>query len=162
MRAVIEAARKKGDSVGGVVECAVIGLPVGVGEPMFDGLENALARAVFAIPAVKGLEFGEGFRAANMYGSENNDPYAAQDGQIRVTKNSAGGILGGLSTGAPLIFRAAFKPTPSIGMEQDTVDLRTNEPAKLVVSGRHDPCVAVRAVPCVLLAAALALADYLL
>lgn len=162
MHAVIEDARSRGDSVGGVVECAVLGLPVGLGEPMFDGLENAIARAVFAVPAVKGIEFGEGFRASKLYGSQNNDPYRMENGVVRTAKNSAGGILGGLSTGAPLIFRAAFKPTPSIAREQDTVDLRTNTNAKLSITGRHDPCVAPRAVPCVMAAAALALSEYII
>lgn len=162
MRALIESVRLAGDSLGGIVECAVLGLPVGLGEPIFDGLENRLAQAVFAIPAVKGLEFGEGFCAALLKGSENNDPYAMRDGRVALLANRAGGILGGLSSGAPIVFRAAFKPTPSIARAQRSVDLAAREDATLAVTGRHDPCVAVRAVPCVEAAAAVALADFIL
>ena len=128
----------------------------------FGGLENRIAQAVFGIPAVKGIEFGEGFAAAEMKGSENNDPYGLVDGHVTPLTNHAGGILGGLSTGAPLVFRVAFKPTPSIAKEQDSVDLATRTPVKLVVKGRHDPCVVLRAVPCVEAAAAIALYDAIL
>ena len=162
MKAAIAAARAAGDSVGGVIEAEVKGLPVGVGDPMFDGLENRIAQAVFGIPAVKGIEFGEGFAAAELRGSENNDPYGIEEGRVVPLSNHAGGILGGLSTGAPIVFRAAFKPTPSISKEQDSVDLSANTPAKLVVKGRHDPCVVLRAVPCVEAAAAIAVYDALL
>ena len=159
MKAAIEAAREDGDSVGGVVEAEVRGVPVGVGDPMFGGLENRIAQAVFGIPAVKGVEFGEGFAAAEMRGSENNDPYGVADGKVTPLTNHAGGILGGLSTGAPIVFRVAFKPTPSIAKEQDSVDMATGRPVKLVVKGRHDPCVVLRAVPCVEAAAAIAVCD---
>lgn len=162
MKATIAAARADGDSVGGIVEAEVKGLPVGVGDPMFGGLENRIAQAVFGIPAVKGIEFGEGFGAAELKGSENNDPYGIVDGKVTPLSNHAGGILGGLSTGAPIIFRVAFKPTPSIGKEQDTVDLSARAPVKLVVKGRHDPCVVLRAVPCVEAAAAIAVYDAML
>ena len=162
MKAAIEAAREDGDSVGGVVEAEVRGVPVGVGDPMFGGLENRIAQAVFGIPAVKGVEFGEGFAAAEMRGSENNDPYGVADGKVTPLTNHAGGILGGLSTGAPIVFRVAFKPTPSIAKEQDSVDMATGRPVKLVVKGRHDPCVVLRAVPCVEAAAAIALYDAIL
>ena len=162
MKDAIAAARAEGDSVGGVVEATVKGLPVGVGDPMFGGLENRIAQAVFGIPAVKGIEFGEGFTAAELKGSENNDPYGIVEGQVTPLTNHAGGILGGLSTGAPLVFRVAFKPTPSIAKEQDSVDLATLTPVKLVVKGRHDPCVVLRAVPCVEAAAAIALYDAIL
>ena len=157
-----EEMRRLQDSVGGVVECAVLHLPAGLGGPMFDGLENRIAQAVFAIPAVKGIEFGEGFAASALRGSENHDPYRVRDGQVVLLSNHAGGILGGLSSGAPLIFRAAFKPTPSIARPQQSVSLSRMEDRELVISGRHDPCVAIRAVPCVEAAAALALADLLL
>ena len=157
-----EEMRALGDSVGGVIECAVLHLPVGLGGPMFDGLENRISQAVFAIPAVKGIEFGEGFSAAHLRGSQNNDPYRVRDGQVTLLSNHAGGILGGLSTGAPLLFRAAFKPTPSIAQPQLSVSLSKMEDRELTVRGRHDPCVALRAVPCVEAAAALALADLLL
>ena len=162
MKAAIAAARDEGDSVGGVVEAEVRGLPAGVGDPIFCGLENLIAQAVFGIPAVKGIEFGEGFAAADLKGSGNNDPYGVEDGRIVPLSNHAGGILGGISTGAPIVFRVAFKPTPSIAKEQDSVDLAKRVPVKLRVKGRHDPCVALRAVPCVEAAAAIAVYDALL
>ena len=162
MEAAISAARADGDSVGGIVEAEVRGLPAGVGDPMFGGMENRIAQAVFGIPAVKGIEFGEGFAVAELKGSENNDPYLVEDGRVVPATNHAGGILGGISTGRPVVFRVAFKPTPSIAKEQDSVDLATGEPAKLTVKGRHDPCVVLRAVPCVEAAAAIAVYDALL
>ena len=164
MRAVILQAQREGDSVGGVVECMVTGLPAGVGSPMFQGLESQLAAALFAIPAVKGVEFGMGFAVAAMRGSENNDPYRidAETGEIEVESNNAGGILGGISTGAPVMWRMAVKPTPSIGREQQTVDMDAMENAELSVHGRHDPCIVPRAVPVAEAAAALAIWDALL
>ena len=159
MQAAIRAAKAEGDSVGGVIECVVDGLPAGVGEPMFGGLENLIARAVFAIPAVKGLEFGAGFAAARLRGSENNDPFRVQNGRIVTETNNCGGILGGISTGMPVVFRAAFKPTPSISREQDSVSLSRMEHETLVIHGRHDPCIVPRAVPCVEAAAAIAVLD---
>ena len=159
MAQVIDEARLAGDSVGGVVECAAVHLPVGLGDPMFDGLENRIAQAVFAIPAVKGLEFGSGFEAAGMLGSMHNDAYTVQDGKVRTLSNHHGGILGGLSTGMPLILRVAIKPTSSIFLPQRTVDLKTLQPAQLTLKGRHDPCIVPRAVPCVEAALALALFD---
>ena len=162
MEAAIAAARDEGDSVGGVVEAEICGLPAGVGDPMFGGLENRIAQIVFGIPAVKGIEFGEGFAVADFKGSENNDPYGIVDGKVVPLTNHAGGILGGISTGAPVVFRVAFKPTPSIAKEQDSVDLEKMEPAKLVVKGRHDPCVVLRAIPCVEAAAAVAVFDAVL
>ena len=158
----IEAARAEGDSVGGVVECAVSGVPAGVGEPMFDGLENRIAGAVFGIPGVKGLEFGSGFAGADLRGSQNNDPFYVEDGAVRTRTNNAGGILGGISTGMPIVFRAAFKPTPSIAKPQQSVDLRTMTETTLAVRGRHDPCIALRAVPVVEAAAAVAIYDAIL
>ena len=162
MKVAIAVARDAGDSVGGVVEAEVRGLPAGIGDPMFGGLENRIAQIVFGIPAVKGIEFGEGFVVADLKGSENNDPYGVVDGKVVALTNHAGGILGGISTGAPVVFRVAFKPTPSIAKEQDSVDLEKMEPAKLVVKGRHDPCVVLRAVPCVEAAAAIAVYDAVL
>ena len=159
MQAEIAQAKAEGDSVGGVIECVVDGLPAGVGEPMFGGLENLIARAVFAIPAVKGLEFGAGFAAARLRGSENNDPFRVQNGRIVTETNNCGGILGGISTGMPVVFRAAFKPTPSISREQDSVSLSRMEHETLVIHGRHDPCIVPRAVPCVEAAAAIAVLD---
>ena len=160
--AEILAAKAEADSVGGVIECIVQGLPAGLGDPMFSGLENRIARAIFAIPAVKGLEFGAGFASAEMRGSENNDAFCMQDGAVKTKTNHHGGILGGISTGMPIVFRAAFKPTPSIGKPQETVSLSAGAPAILTVQGRHDPCIVPRAVPCVEAAAALAVYDALL
>ena len=162
MYEVIESARLSADSIGGVVECAVSGLPAGLGEPIFDGAENLIASIVFGIPAVKGVEFGAGFGCAQRLASENNDSlYFAQDGSVKTRTNNAGGILGGITNGMPVIFRAAFKPTPSIGREQDTVDLKTGENAKLVIKGRHDPCIVPRAAPVVEAAACIAVLELL-
>ena len=162
MREAIAKARAEGDSVGGVVECVVRGLPVGIGEPMFDGLENQIARMVFAVPAVKGIEFGAGFAAAGLRGSENNDAFCVQDGRIETVTNNAGGILGGISTGMPVVFRAAIKPTPSIAKEQQSVNLNSMEPSALRIEGRHDPCIVPRAVPVIEAAAAIAITDLIL
>ena len=159
MQAEIAQAKAGGDSVGGVVECVVEGLPAGIGEPMFGGLENLIARAVFAIPAIKGVEFGAGFAAARLRGSEHNDAFRVQDGRIVTETNRCGGILGGISTGMPVVFRAAFKPTPSISRQQDSVSLSRMENTTLVIHGRHDPCIVPRAVPCVEAAAAIAVLD---
>ena len=162
MTEAIMAARTQKDSVGGVIECVACGLPAGVGSPMFDGLENTIAYAVFGIPSVKGIEFGAGFAAAAMRGSQNNDPYEVREGACVPATNNAGGILGGISTGAPLHFRCALKPISSIGIEQDSVDLERMEPAKLTVRGRHDATAVTRAVPVVEAVAACAVADALL
>jgi len=159
MLAAIEEARKEGDSVGGAVECAAIGLKAGLGGPLFEGLESALAHALFAIPAVRGVEFGAGFSAAGMRGSAHNDPYILREGSVATETNHAGGILGGISTGMPLILRVAFKPTPSIGKPQRSVNLETGEETELVIHGRHDPCVVPRAVPVVEAVTALVLLD---
>lgn len=157
MLAKIEAARLDCDSVGGVIECAVTGLPVGLGEPMFGGVENVLSQAMFAVPAIKGIEFGNGFDCADLKGSENNDEFTVSDGKITTMTNNHGGILGGLTSGMPLIFRVAVKPTPSISKPQMTVNLETNKPEELVIEGRHDPCIVPRAVPCIEAATAIAL-----
>lgn len=162
MKAAIAAARADLDSLGGMVECGVIGLPVGLGDPMLDGMENRIARLVFAIPAVKGVEFGAGFEVANRRGSQNNDPFYMDAGQVKTRTNHAGGILGGITNGMPLVFRAAFKPTPSIAQSQDSVSLSRGEDTKLEIHGRHDPCIVPRAVPCVEAAAAIAVYDALL
>ena len=162
MKAAILSAKAEGDSVGGIIECAVSGCPAGIGDPMFGGMENRISSLVFGIPAVKGIEFGAGFNAAKMLGSENNDPFAVENGNIITKTNNCGGILGGITTGMPIVFRAAVKPTPSIAREQDTVDLRTMENTKLTVHGRHDPCIVPRAVPCIEAAAAIAVYDALL
>ena len=161
MRALIETVRDEGDSIGGIVECAVLGLPAGLGEHMFDGIENRISGIVFGIPGVKGIEFGNGFACATLRGSQNNDPFVTDGTHIRTKTNNAGGILGGMSTGMPLIFRAAMKPTPSIFKEQDSVDMVSMEPVKLSIKGRHDPCIVLRAVPVVEAAAAIAVCDLL-
>jgi len=162
MKELIDKVRAEGDSVGGMVECVVTGLPAGLGDPMFDGMENRIGRIVFGIPAVKGLEFGTGFGYAGMRGSESNDPYRIKDGNIVAETNNAGGILGGITNGMPLVFRAAFKPTPSISREQRSVDMKEKKDEILIVKGRHDPCIVVRAVPVVEAAAAIACYDALL
>ena len=162
MQKLIERARQELDSVGGVVECAAIGVPAGLGDPMFDGIENRLAAALFGIPAVKGVEFGAGFTAPCLHGSQNNDAFAVEDGRIVTTTNHAGGILGGITTGMPVLLRAAFKPTPSIGQIQKTVSLSAKENANLQIHGRHDPCIAHRAVPVVEAVTATVLLDLLL
>ena len=163
MAARIEAARAEADSVGGVIECAVTGLPTGLGSPMFDGIENRLAAALFGVPAVKGVEFGAGFEAAKMRGSAHNDPYILlENGLLGTSKNDAGGILGGITTGMPLVVKCAMKPTPSIGKPQRSVRLSTKEPEELIIRGRHDPCVAVRAVPVIEAMAAFTVLDILM
>ncbi len=162
MRRAIEKARSQGDSVGGIIECAVLGLPVGLGEPMFGGMESRIASAVYAVPAVKGVDFGAGFAAAYLKGSENNDPYTLADGQIRPVTNRAGGILGGLTTGMPLIFQAAVKPTPSISKPQQSVSFSEKTVKTLEIKGRHDPCIVPRAVPVIEAAAAVAILDIIL
>ncbi len=161
MRALIEEARLAEDSVGGIVECAAVGIPVGLGEHMFDGMEGRISAMVFSIPAVKGIEFGLGFGSAMLRGSENNDPFVTDGKTVSTKTNNCGGILGGMTDGMPLVFRAAMKPTPSIGLEQDSVNLTTMENTKLVIKGRHDPCVVPRAVPVFEAALALVLMDVL-
>ncbi|MBE6690894.1 MAG: chorismate synthase [Ruminococcaceae bacterium] len=159
MQQEISAARAARDSVGGVIECAVTGLEKGLGEHMFRGVEGRVAALLFSIPAVKGVEFGEGFGAAALFGSENNDPYRTDGNTVTTATNRCGGILGGMTNGMPLICRVAFKPTPSIAKEQQTVSLSRMENTTLSVPGRHDPTVVVRAVPVVEAALALAVLD---
>ena len=161
MLAAIAKARADGDSVGGVVECAVLGLPAGLGDALFDGVESRLSAALFGIPAVKGVEFGAGFAAAALRGSENNDAFVLRGGRAMTETNRCGGILGGITTGAPLVFRTAFKPTPSIARRQRTVDLAAMRETTIEIAGRHDPCIVPRAVPCVEAAAAVVLYDIL-
>ncbi len=161
VRAEIEAARLAQDSVGGTIECAVTGLPAGVGKPMFDGLEGAIAKAVFGVPAVKGIEFGAGFALAAMRGSRANDAFCYDNGHVVTETNHCGGILGGIANGMPLIFRCAVKPTPSISQPQKTVDLQTGENTVLTIHGRHDPCIVPRAVPVIEAVTALAIINEL-
>lgn len=147
MEAEIDRARVNGDSVGGVIECAITGMPVGVGGPLFGGIEGEMSKNIFAVPAVKGIEFGAGFSATGMFGSENNDEFYYDGDKVKTKTNNSGGILGGISNGMPIIFRVAIKPTPSISKEQKSINLKTKESENLVVKGRHDPCIVKRAVP---------------
>ncbi|MBE6757757.1 MAG: chorismate synthase [Ruminococcaceae bacterium] len=162
MAALITDTANRGDSIGGVVECAAVGLPAGLGAPLYDGVENRLAAALFGIPAVKGVEFGAGFAAAAMLGSEHNDAYRREGMGVVTATNHAGGILGGITTGMPLVVRVAFKPTPSIAQPQTTLRLSSGETDTLSIHGRHDPCVALRAVPVVEAVTALTVLDMLL
>ena len=159
MEEAIAAARRDGDSIGGTVEVRASRLPVGVGEPFFDSVESVVAHAAFSVPAVKAVEFGDGFRAATMRGSEHNDPYVVRGRRIVPRTNHAGGVLGGLTDGAELVARFAVKPTASIAKEQETVHLRNLQPARIVVTGRHDPCIVPRAAPVLEGVVAIALAD---
>lgn len=152
-------AKADGDSVGARIECAVTGMPVGLGGPLFDGLESRISALAFAVPAVKGIEFGEGFASADRLGSEHNDPFDVKDGAVVTVTNNSGGIQGGISNGMPMIFRVAMKPTPSISKLQQTVSLSRMERATVSIGGRHDPCVAVRAVPVIEAVAAIAVLD---
>ncbi len=159
---LVEQVRAEGDSVGGMIECVAEGVPAGIGEPMFGGLENRISQAVFGIPAVKGIEFGAGMAVADMRGSENNDEFYFDNGEVRTYDNKHGGILGGISSGMPIVFRAAVKPTPSIAKEQRSVDMKTGENTSLSVHGRHDPCIVPRALPCMEAAMAVAIYDAVL
>lgn len=158
----ILAAKAEGDSVGGVIECEITGLPVGLGGSMFDGVDGAIAQAIFGIPGVKGIEFGNGFEAAKLKGSENNDAFYIENGKVVTKTNRHGGILGGMTSAMPIVFRVALKPTPSIYKTQDSVDLNTLEPKELTVRGRHDPCIALRARPVIEALAAFVVYDAIL
>ncbi len=162
MQKIIADVKSQGDSVGGVIRCYITGLPAGLGGPMFGGIEGKLAQIIYGIPAVKGLDFGSGFAGSRVLGSENNDPYTVKNGKIVTKTNHAGGILGGITTGMPLIFQAAIKPTPSIAKEQTTVDLNNMNEESLCIKGRHDPCIVPRAVPVIEAAAAIAIFDLIL
>ncbi len=162
MEEVILSAKAELDSVGGVVECAITGLPAGLGGAMFDGIEGRMAAAIFGIPAVKGVEFGLGFESTKIKGSQNNDAFWIKDGRVETETNNCGGILGGISNGMPIVFKTAFKPTPSIAQKQKTVDLEKMENTTVEIIGRHDPCVVLRAVPVVEAVAAIVIFDMLM
>jgi chorismate synthase len=156
----IEEVQREGDSVGGIIEAVCINIPTGLGEPLFRNIESELSKLLFAIPAVKGVEFGSGFRAADLLGSQNNDPFIIESNKIRTESNNAGGILGGISTGMPIICRIAIKPTASIAKPQKTVNLQSMTPTEIAVEGRHDPVIVPRAVPVVEAALAIVLVDF--
>ncbi len=162
MEQAIVAARKEGDSVGGIVECIALNVPAGVGEPLFDSLDADLAKVLFDVPAVKGVEFGLGFALVELKGSESNDAYMMQNRKVATATSNMGGITGGLSNGMPILVRVAIKPTPSIGKPQQTINLATMENATLVVKGRHDPCVVPKAVPAIEAAVAITLTDHMI
>ncbi len=162
MQQLIQNVKNSGDSVGGIIECAVLNLPAGLGGPLFDGMESRISAAAFGIPGVKGIDFGLGIDAAKAKGSENNDPYTVKDGRIVTETNNCGGILGGITNGMPLRFRLFMKPTPSIAKAQRSVDMVSIQEKEIKVSGRHDPCIVPRAVPCAEAAAAVAVYDALL
>lgn len=159
---IISQARSQGDSVGGRIECAITGLPAGIGEPMFGGLEGRLAQILYGIPAVKNVGFGVSEAFAGLFGSESNDCFTIEEGQVKTTTNNCGGILGGISNGMPVIFDVTIKPTPSIAKPQQTINLQTGEVTSIQVKGRHDPCIVPRAVPVVEAAAAIAIFDMIL
>ena len=162
MQALIAEVKSELDSIGGTIECCITGLPAGIGGPMFDGIENRIAAAMFGVPAIKGIEFGNGFATATLRGSENNDSFCIKDNAVSTKTNNHGGILGGISSGMPIVFRVAVKPTPSIAREQDSVRLSTMTEEKLEIKGRHDPCIVPRAVPCIEAVAAIVIMDLLL
>jgi len=162
MTAAIEAAGRQGDSLGGIIEGIALGLPVGLGEPVFDRIDGELAKALFAIPAVKGVEFGAGFNSARMKGSENNDPFGIENGKVITRSNNAGGVIGGISNGMPLVVRVAVKPTPSITVPQQTVDIKNTQETQLKIAGRHDVCIVPRAIAVVEAMMSLILCDFAL
>ena len=162
MQEAILQAKEDGDSVGGLIECVVTGLPVGLGDPMFGGMESRLAQIIYGIPGIKGLEFGSGFSGSYLRGSKNNDPFYFDGDQVRTRQNFAGGILGGITNGMPLVFQVAVKPTPSIGLPQQTISFSRQEDTVLQLTGRHDPCIVPRVVPVIEAAAAIAIFDAIL
>ncbi len=159
MEELLEKVRSEKDSIGGVIECKVVGIPAGIGDPIYDSLESKIAYGMFGIPAIKGIEFGKGFNITKLRGSEANDPFHIVDGEVKTKTNNSGGIQAGISNGMPILFKVAVKPTPSISKEQDSVDLVTKTNCKLTIAGRHDACIVPRAVPCVEAMCALMLYD---
>lgn len=159
IRHTITQAKYEGDSVGGTIECAVVGIEAGVGNPFFDSVESTLSHLVFSVPAVKGIEFGEGFNITKLYGSEANDEYYYEDNKVKTKSNNNGGVLGGITNGMPIVFKVAIKPTASILKEQDTIDIRNKTNVKFKVEGRHDPCIVQRAVPVIEAVTAIGILD---
>ena len=162
MRKVIDEAKQDGDSVGGIVECFISGLPAGLGEPMFGGMESRIAQIIYGIPAVKSVSFGAGYSAGHLRGSQCNDPYTIKDGTVQTLSNNAGGILGGITNGMPVFFQTVIKPTPSISIPQQSISIQQGAVQQLVIKGRHDPCIVPRAVPVIEAAAAIAIFDMIL
>lgn len=162
MQTLLDEVSKANDSIGASIECAVLNIPIGIGNPMFDGIENKISQYIFGIPGVKGIQFGTGFDGVNLLGSQNNDPYYYDKNNIKLKSNNSGGILGGISTGMPIIFNIAMKPTPSISKVQQSVDINKGENIELSIKGRHDPCIGIRAVPVVESATAIAIYDMLM
>ncbi len=161
MNFLIQDAKSNGDSVGGTIECAIVGVPIGLGEPLFESVESKLASLLFSVPAVKGVQFGKGYELTKMMGSEANDPFYNLGDKVFTATNNNGGVLGGLATGMPIMFDVAIKPTASIFKEQDTINVVTGENVKLNLKGRHDSCIVVRAVPVIEAVAAIAIYDLL-
>ncbi|MFX1239069.1 MAG: chorismate synthase, partial [Promethearchaeota archaeon] len=162
MENLIKEAKEQNDSIGGIIKCIVLNLPEGVGGPMFNSIESNLAKAIFSIPAVKGIEFGAGFKAATMKGSDHNDPWIIKEEKIKTSKNDSGGIIGGISIGTPIEFNVAFKPTPTIGKIQKTINLNTMKHVEVKFEGRHDPCIVPRAVVVVEAMTAIVLLDFMI
>lgn len=162
MQAEIEHARQNQDSVGGIIECMIVGVPAGIGSPMFEGIENDISSLVFGIPGVRGIEFGTGFAAASMFGSQHNDAFYEKDCNVFTKTNHHGGVLGGITSGMPIVFRACIKPTPSISQVQQTIDYQSGKNASLQIKGRHDSCIAPRAVPVIESAANIAMLSQLI
>lgn len=160
-RMLIREVQSAGDSIGGVVGCVIRGFPAGIGSPIFNGIENRIAQGIFGVPAVKGIEFGNGFEASRLRGSQNNDPFYVDDNRVKTRGNNHGGILGGISSGMDITFSVAIKPTPSIAIEQESVNLQTMDNCRIAIKGRHDACIVTRAVPCIEAVAAIVALDLL-